>query len=72
MLQPDAVRGIALDMSQYGRLFAACRVPTDVGLNYHACIDRQRGCRMQVDEDSRHIVVLRRGQFCKYNSNYND
>ncbi|WVF70426.1 hypothetical protein IAT40_005216 [Kwoniella sp. CBS 6097] len=50
-LQPDAVRGTPLDMSQYGRLFATCRVPTD------------RGCRMEVHEESRHIVVLRKGQF---------
>ncbi|WVR04283.1 hypothetical protein IAU60_001283 [Kwoniella sp. DSM 27419] len=50
-LQPDTVRGTPLDMSQYGRLFATCRVPTD------------RGCRMEVHEQSRHIVVLRRGQF---------
>nr|XP_019008930.1 carnitine O-acetyltransferase [Kwoniella pini CBS 10737]OCF47711.1 carnitine O-acetyltransferase [Kwoniella pini CBS 10737] len=50
-LQADTVRGIPLDMSQYGRLFGACRVPTD------------RGCRMEVHEESKHIVVLRRGQF---------
>ncbi|KAL7421318.1 carnitine O-acetyltransferase yat1 [Cryptotrichosporon argae] len=49
-LPPDTVRGTPLDMSQYQRLFATCRVPTD------------RGCRMEV-HDSRHIVVLRRGQF---------
>nr|XP_018265940.1 carnitine O-acetyltransferase [Kwoniella dejecticola CBS 10117]OBR88098.1 carnitine O-acetyltransferase [Kwoniella dejecticola CBS 10117] len=50
-LQADTVRGTPLDMSQYGRLFGACRVPTD------------RGCRMEVHEESKHIVVLRRGQF---------
>nr|XP_019005599.1 carnitine O-acetyltransferase [Kwoniella mangroviensis CBS 8507]OCF69060.1 carnitine O-acetyltransferase [Kwoniella mangroviensis CBS 8507] len=50
-LQADTVRGTPLDMSQYGRLFATCRVPTD------------RGCRMEVHEQSKHIVVLRRGQF---------
>jgi len=31
-LQDDAVRGISLDMSQYKRLFGACRVPTDVSV----------------------------------------
>ncbi|RXK42108.1 carnitine O-acetyltransferase [Tremella mesenterica] len=51
LLQPDSVRAIPLDMSQYERLFGTCRVPTD------------RGCRMQVHSDSRHIVVIRRGQF---------
>jgi carnitine O-acetyltransferase len=30
LLQPDSVRGVPLDMSQYSRLFGACRVPTDV------------------------------------------
>lgn len=30
-LKPDDLRGIPLDMSQYQRLFATCRVPTDVG-----------------------------------------
>ncbi|KAK4685014.1 hypothetical protein P7C73_g5150, partial [Tremellales sp. Uapishka_1] len=30
LLTPDDVRGVALDMSQYSRLFASCRVPTDV------------------------------------------
>ncbi len=29
-LQPDAIRGTSLDMSQYERLFGTCRVPTDV------------------------------------------
>ncbi|ORY23803.1 acyltransferase ChoActase/COT/CPT [Naematelia encephala] len=51
LLQPDLVRGTPLDMSQYERLFGACRVPTD------------RGCRMEVHNESRHIVVIRRGQF---------
>ncbi|THH28350.1 hypothetical protein EUX98_g5849 [Antrodiella citrinella] len=51
MLEPDAVRGTPLDMDQYTRLFGTARVPTD------------RGCRMEVHGESRHIVVLRRGQF---------
>ncbi|WVO15695.1 hypothetical protein L204_103356 [Cryptococcus depauperatus] len=51
LLQPDSIRGNPLDMSQYKRLFATCRVPTDTG------------CRMEVHGDSRHIVVVRRGQF---------
>ncbi|GJJ11727.1 hypothetical protein Clacol_005965 [Clathrus columnatus] len=50
-LEPDSVRGVPLDMSQYERLFGTARVPTD------------HGCRMDIDEKSRHIVILRRGQF---------
>lgn len=30
LLQPDTVRGTPLDMSQFDRLFGACRIPTDV------------------------------------------
>ena len=33
-LQPDAVRGTPLDMSQYKRLFGTCRVPTDVSVGF--------------------------------------
>ncbi|KAL5514087.1 hypothetical protein ACEPAG_2848 [Sanghuangporus baumii] len=51
LLEPDSVRGQPLDMDQYTRLFGTARIPT------------QRGCRMQVHEQSSHIVVLRRGQF---------
>ncbi|KAJ3517298.1 hypothetical protein NLJ89_g611 [Agrocybe chaxingu] len=51
ILEPDTVRGVPLDMDQYSRLFGTSRIPTD------------RGCRMEVHSDSRHIVVLRRGQF---------
>lgn len=53
-LAPDAIRGNQLDMSQYERLFATCRAPTELG------------CRMETYNESRHIVVLRRGQFCKF------
>jgi len=51
ILEPDVVRGTPLDMDQYSRLFGTSRIPTD------------RGCRMEVHSESRHIVVLRRGQF---------
>ncbi|KAI0261347.1 acyltransferase ChoActase/COT/CPT [Gloeopeniophorella convolvens] len=51
MLNPDNARGAALDMDQYTRLFGTARIPTD------------RGCKMETSTDSRHIVVLRRGQF---------
>ncbi|KIM49753.1 hypothetical protein M413DRAFT_438894 [Hebeloma cylindrosporum] len=51
ILEPDTVRGQPLDMEQYKRLIGTARVPTD------------RGCRMEVHTESRHIVVLRRGQF---------
>lgn len=53
LLTPDAVRGRPLDMDQYTRLFGTARVPTS------------RGCRMDVSEGSRHIVIIRRGQFCE-------
>ncbi|KAI5475688.1 carnitine O-acetyltransferase [Pseudohyphozyma bogoriensis] len=51
VLPPDNFRGIPLDMSQYYKLFGTARIPT------------KTGCKMQVDPDSRHIVVMRRGQF---------
>ncbi|GAA5932519.1 hypothetical protein JCM1841_000236 [Sporobolomyces salmonicolor] len=50
-LEPDNFRGVPLDMSQYTKLFATARIPT------------KNGCRMQSDPDSRHIVVMARGQF---------
>ncbi|RDX41798.1 acyltransferase ChoActase/COT/CPT [Lentinus brumalis] len=51
MLEPDSVRGIPLDMDQYSRLFGTARIPTE------------RGCKMEVHSEARHVVVLRRGQF---------
>ncbi|GAA5822601.1 hypothetical protein JCM3770_000614 [Rhodotorula araucariae] len=50
-LEPDAFRGTPLDMSQYQKLFGTARIPT------------RTGCRLQIDSESRHIVVLSRGQF---------
>ena len=52
MLYPDMLRGTTLDMDQYSRLFGTARIPTD------------HGCKMETSSDSKHIVVLRRGQFC--------
>ncbi|KAI6114103.1 carnitine acetyl transferase [Pisolithus sp. B1] len=51
LLNPDIVRGRPLDMDQYTRLFGTARIPTDMG------------CRMVINEEAHHIVVLRRGQF---------
>ncbi|KAI0369642.1 acyltransferase ChoActase/COT/CPT [Pilatotrama ljubarskyi] len=51
ILEPDTMRGTPLDMDQYTRLFGTARIPTE------------RGCKMEVHPESRHIVVLRRGQF---------
>lgn len=51
VLEPDSVRGTPLDMFQYTRLFGTSRIPT---------LD---GCRMETSTTSRHIVVMRRGQF---------
>jgi carnitine O-acetyltransferase len=45
------MRGTPLDMTQYTRLFGTARVPTD------------QGCRIDTDPLSKHVVVLRRGQF---------
>lgn len=51
ILPPDEFRGTPLDMSQYLKLFGTARIPT------------RHGCRLQVDPDSRHVIVMRRGQF---------
>ncbi|GAA5913434.1 choline/carnitine O-acyltransferase [Sporobolomyces salmoneus] len=51
VLEPDNFRGTPLDMSQYTKLFATARIPT------------KNGCKMQVDAESRHIIVMARGQF---------
>ncbi|KAG8905645.1 hypothetical protein FRB99_008486 [Tulasnella sp. 403] len=51
VLEPDTLRGEPLDMHQYTQLFGTARIPTN------------RGCRMAVNHDSRHIAILRRGQF---------
>ncbi|KAM0787171.1 hypothetical protein ACM66B_006420 [Microbotryomycetes sp. NB124-2] len=50
-LEPDTFRGTPLDMSQYSKLFGTARIPT------------KTGCKMQVDPESSHIVVMARGQF---------
>ncbi|KII91956.1 hypothetical protein PLICRDRAFT_38814 [Plicaturopsis crispa FD-325 SS-3] len=51
VLDPDMIRGTPLDMEQYTRLFGTARIPTE------------RGCKMQVNTEGRHVVVIRRGQF---------
>lgn len=73
LLEPDTVRGTPLDMDQYSRLFGTSRIPTDVRLKpslslliYLMFPFIQHGCRMEVHPESRHIVVLRRGQFCLF------
>ncbi|KAK5096942.1 carnitine O-acetyltransferase yat1 [Exophiala xenobiotica] len=50
-LPPDTLRGQPLDMYQYSRMFGTARVPTD------------NGCIIGQDSDSKHVVVLCRGQF---------
>src|SRR5271155_652792 len=50
-LPPDRLRGAPLDMYQFSRLFGTARVPTE-----HGCIIGQ-------DSDSKHVVVMCRGQF---------
>jgi carnitine O-acetyltransferase len=49
-LEPDSFRGVPLDMSQYLKLFGTARVPT------------KTGCRLETERESRHVVVLARGQ----------
>lgn len=51
LLEPDNVRGVPLDMSQYKRLFGTSRIPT------------QNGCVMRTKGDSKHIIIARKGQF---------
>lgn len=50
-LPPDQIKGQPLCMYQYSRLFGTARIPTD------------NGCQIGQDPESRHIVVLCRGQF---------
>ncbi|KIX08955.1 uncharacterized protein Z518_00033 [Rhinocladiella mackenziei CBS 650.93] len=50
-LPPDTLRGAPLDMYQYSRLFGTARVPTE------------NGCIIGQDSDSKHVVVMCRGQF---------
>ena len=49
-LEPDVFRGTPLCMSQFTRLFATSRVPTD------------NGCYIAPAEESRHIVVMAHSQ----------
>lgn len=50
-LPPDAIKGTALDMYQYSRLFGTARVPTEAG------------CQIEQDPESKHVVVMCHGQF---------
>ncbi|RMZ91342.1 hypothetical protein DV736_g1421, partial [Chaetothyriales sp. CBS 134916] len=50
-LPPDTIRGTPLDMYQFSRMFGTARVPTE-----HGCVIGQ-------DSDSKHVVVMCRGQF---------
>jgi carnitine O-acetyltransferase len=50
-LAPDMIRGQPLDMYQYSRMFGTARVPTE------------SGCIIGQDSDSKHVVVMCRGQF---------
>ncbi|RHZ69204.1 hypothetical protein Glove_287g7 [Diversispora epigaea] len=50
-LEPDFFRGSPLCMSQFQRMFGAARLPTE------------NGCRMNANNESKHIIVLCRGQF---------
>jgi carnitine O-acetyltransferase len=50
-LPPDTIKGKALDMYQYARLFGTARVPTE------------HGCQIEQDPDSKHIIVMCHGQF---------
>ncbi|KAH9819592.1 acyltransferase ChoActase/COT/CPT [Melampsora americana] len=50
-LEPDSIRGTLLDMSQYSKLFGTARIPTS------------KGCQMRTVNESKHVVIMRRGQF---------
>ncbi|KAI9846197.1 MAG: hypothetical protein M1837_004311 [Sclerophora amabilis] len=50
-LPPDTLRGTPLCMYQYSRIFGTARVPTE------------NGCQIGQDLNSKHIVVMDRGQF---------
>lgn len=50
-LEPDVFRGTPLCMSQFSRLFATARVPTE------------NGCYIATEEEARHIVVMAQSQF---------
>lgn len=50
-LPPDSIKGTAMDMYQYSRLFGTARVPTEAG------------CQIEQDPDSKHLVVMCHGQF---------
>ncbi|KKY18466.1 putative carnitine acetyl transferase [Phaeomoniella chlamydospora] len=50
-LPPDTLRGTPLCMYQYSRLFGTARIPTE------------NGCMIGQDSESKHMVVLCRGQF---------
>lgn len=50
-LPPDMLRNQPLDMYQYSRLFGTARIPTE------------NGCQIAQDSQSRHLVILSRGQF---------
>ncbi|OZJ03582.1 hypothetical protein BZG36_03048 [Bifiguratus adelaidae] len=50
-MEPDVIKGIPLDMSQFTRLFGTSRLPT------------HNGCMMSTSDNSRHIVVLVHSQF---------
>ena len=50
-LPPDMIRGQPLCMYQYSRMFGTARIPTE------------RGCQICQEPNSKHIVVMCRGQF---------
>ncbi|KAL1865202.1 carnitine O-acetyltransferase yat1 [Diaporthe australafricana] len=50
-LPPDMIKGAAMDMYQYSRLFGTARVPTEAG------------CQIEQDPESKHLVVMCHGQF---------
>ncbi|KAG6360628.1 hypothetical protein INS49_011692 [Diaporthe citri] len=50
-LPPDSIKGTAMDMYQYSRLFGTARVPTEAG------------CQIEQDPESKHLVVMCHGQF---------
>ncbi|EGG07909.1 uncharacterized protein MELLADRAFT_105390 [Melampsora larici-populina 98AG31] len=54
-LEADSIRGTKLDMSQYSKLFGTARIPTS------------NGCQIKTFNESKHVVIMRRGQFYWFN-----
>ncbi|SCW00224.1 LAFE_0B12178g1_1 [Lachancea fermentati] len=53
-LKEDKIRGNALSMDQYGKLFGSARIPPG---------PKDQSCHLQTDSTSHHVVVMYKSQF---------